>query len=899
MIHSCLVLSRIGGMISTTKLIMGKGLGLLIPLSCSSKNNNRKPECTGLYVAHTIRSALKEHKNKHIPLWDINHVSGFVFQSSVHNMVEAGDSTVNKQGLNPVAKEVCDEEGVTCFVEAGTVVSTKPSAGTMSVHRPSSDVLISEFLARPVLLDTFAWSSASTNGSTLSTQVPSSYIVTGDWAEKLRGFQLFRGTFVIRIELNPSPFMAGALVGSWMPQNKNTISQPATLVGAYQLPHVFITARDTTAEFRIPFVSPYQYHDKGKAAGERDCWGTFRLLVASQLSVGASSPYSTLDVAVYGHWEDVEITSPILPQSNMTFESFRKDKPISKGLKKVSKLAGAFKDVPVIGTMASSVEWAASLAGGVASALGFSKPIVQEPPGYVANRNNPYAHISEGPVVNYSLASIANPSVSSDNQCTYTDEDEMSLEYLYQIPNYVSSIAWSGANATGTVLLNRAITPRTLYGASGSVPAPGAQGNALYTHGGPLNFLSHIFTMWRGSINLHLKFVKTGFHTGRIQVVWTPYNAGTLGAAPTIANSMFSLRHIIDIRDQDEYVVNLPYLVRDEYLRTAGTSLSETHMGVVTISVLNELRYPETVGSSIQLLEFYTAGDDFEFQAPGLVKVEPFTFQSNVKYMTSRVTRDLGPSVNCCSESITSLKQLADKADFASINGNLTLSSSGETVLVLDPWHSGYTYLASSTTLSRGAIDTMSFIGSLYAYQTGSVEIGAVALSGFSCNVSYIPYYLSEMIDAFGAATYNFVTRYTNVRSAVAATPAFATPTSMGLSTAWPCHKLLGATKCNSAILSSTVNTSSVTYMPVHAHYVSKFPVSFVAHTAGALNAATTVLNADTQPYPAGTIIINSTSLIPGATSNMTFFRSTGDDFRFKGFTGCPYLLNNSVAATN
>lgn len=887
---------RTGGAISTTKLIMGNGLGRSFPLSCSSKNNISIPEYTGLIVVHTTNSASHEYNKGHARQC-IEYAHGFVFQSDVHNRVESGDSTVNKQGLNPVATEVCHEDGLTCYVEAGAVVSTDTRGSRMSVVRPSSDVLISEFLARPILLSAINWASSSVNGSTIATIDPSSYLVTGDWAEKLRGFQLFRGTFVIRIELNPSPFMAGALLGSWMPHVFNTISQPGTLVGAYQLPHVLVTTRDTAAEFRIPFISPYQYHDKSEPAAARACWGAFRLMVASQLAIGATSPYSNVSLAIYGHWEDVDITAPILPQSNMTFESFRSNKPISKGLKSVSKVAGAFKGVPVIGTMAATVEWAASLAGGVASALGFGKPIAQEPGAIMVPRINPYTHLGEGPVTHPSMATLSNPGVASTDECTYTDEDEMSLEYLYKVPNYVSSIAWSGSNVNGTVLMQRALSPRMLIGTTATATAP--VGTVTYTHGGPLNYLSHMFTMWRGSLNLHLKFVKTGFHTGRIQIVWTPFNDATLSVAPTIANSMFTLRHIVDIRDQDEYVVNLPYLVRDQYLRTGGTDLPSTYMGTVTVSVLNELRYPETVASTIQMLEFYTAGDDFEFQAPGICEAEPFAFQSNMKFMTTGVSRSLGPSVHCASESITSLKQLTDKDDFSTAYSGAVGTVTNQSIAVIDPWYSGYTLLPTSASASRGNIDTMSFVGAMYAYQVGSVNVALMLNNAAIGNVCYVPYYLSSLLNSFGTFTYTHCGFYHLVRSASAVTPAFDTPNALGtpINANWPIYRTLGSTKYSSYGLNTQVSTPVIGYCMEHAHYVAKYPVSFISHSGGALNAAATAPNADTMPYPAGTFVAAlqfSTSIATGYRQ----YRSTGDDFRFKAFTGCPYLLITPLATT-
>ena len=72
---------------------------------------------------------------------------------------------------------------------------------------------------------------------------------------------------------------------------------------------------------------------------------------------------------------------------------------------------------------------------------------------------------------------------------------------------------------------------------------------------------------WRGSINLHLKIIKTDYHSGRLLVTITPDDAGL---APNNSQSTYSLRQVIDIRQNTEHVINLPYLRNFNFLRAVS-----------------------------------------------------------------------------------------------------------------------------------------------------------------------------------------------------------------------------------------------------------------------------------------------------------------------------------------
>lgn len=867
-------------------------------LLCSSKELFTYHECTGLFDVPTHREGVifsAHNETNNVDSSDaINYGFGdLILQSKVESRVEFGDTTTGRDGtnLNAVSVERCDDTSTTCFVEAGGVVEVPIRADKLSISRFSSDVTIAEFLKRPMLIQNLAWSTSNSTGTVFNTYNPDNFLyagstfpgVTDAWFQKLKGFNLMRGTFVMRIELNASPFMAGALIASWMPQTVLGVSaaRPTTLIGAYQLPHVVVSTRDTTAEIRIPCISPYGYFQQGHSL-DNDVWGRISLIVASQLTVGPSAPISSCDVSVYGYWEDVELAAPIVPQSKTTHESLMPGKTVSSSMKKVAKVAGAFKDVPVISGIASSVQWAANLAGGVASALGFANPVLNVNPGIIVTRPQPYAHISDGPVATYPMSTVMDAAVTVDTDHTITQEDEMSLEFLKRVPTYMGEVVWNTSSPTGTVLISKRLCPRVL---ATTTTDTAFTPPLVYTHGGPLNYCSHLFTMWRGSLVLHLKFIKTAFHTGRIQITWSPTEE-VLGTAPTVTNSMYSLRHILDIRDQDEYTVNLPYLLRSQYLPTDSGNNYYFASGTLTVSVLNELRAPETCASSIRLLEFYTGGPDLEFQAPGIFEPEPLRLQASTHYFEkNEPARSLVPSEKCMSESVTSLRQLTSKASLCT-STITNIPTSARAIMVIDPYHIGVAYSASSSgtpAVLRGNIDTVSLIGCMYAYQSGSVDLyvenpGTTNPIGFTC----APGLLQRLASAYPSVSYNYASVFNP--ASTDKVPRLVTPQQTTMTSTAAFSNLAG---------SPYVPSYATNGFGVHVHYVSKFPASMVFPTYNWTTAGG-FPNPDSFPFSTQCVAFNVFS--ESSAKAMVLRRSTGDDHRFKMFTGCPPLLISQLS---
>lgn len=481
------------------------------------------------------------------------------------------------------------------------------------------------FFAKPIRLVGLDWAIASLPGDTLYfTDVITALKAQSMWADKLKGFRYFRGTAVFRLQVNAQPFQQGRLIMYFNPHEKHM--DPVirnwrldNLACYTQLPHVELDCRDTTAVIKIPYVAPTAYVD---LVDELIDWGRLHVSVLSPLDSGDGS---ALECSVWLNFEDVEFAGPIVPQSGMRARRTKikarsigsmpiaaeeaaiatAGGPVTKFIGKAQSVASVLSGVPLLSTVAAPAVWALGLAGKVTGVFGWSKPNSDSAASYYIDRPLRHVNNSNGLNMSESMAMIADPSVSCMPSFAGTDEDEMSFGYLKTHMTYVSSFDWSLTDPHDATLYDFYISPREL-GYSKTFALPGVN---LFTRTYPPMFkIAQHFKYYRGGIKLHIKIVKTDYHSGRLDISFVPSH-GTV-TPPTTLNASYALREIVDIRETSEIVLTLPFLQHVSYLDW------NVAMGRLTIKVLNELRAPEAAANNVQVLMYYGPADDFEVAVP-------------------------------------------------------------------------------------------------------------------------------------------------------------------------------------------------------------------------------------------------------------------------------------------
>lgn len=510
----------------------------------------------------------------------------------------------------------------TTVVEDGkvdTVSFTNESVNKYAIINQS----MADFLAKPYLYHQGSWTTAqaaNTNLSTFSTKT--AIAANAFWVDKLEGFNLYRGTAVVRVQINANPFQQGRLLLRFLPCALET-SAASTPYGNYsntnlalktQHPNVELDAHHSSCVLEIPYVTPTSWYSK--STGSYD-WGVFSLDVLSPLRTGSSGE-TTVDFSIWVSFKDFEMAAPIVPQSSLSTKkrykatSIRQEERqankvgVSEGILLSTKsLADSMSRIPLLKPITEPASWIMGALATTAGYLGYSKPVSQEPSQFMVQQYQRYGAVSNGVSPAIPLSLISDNSLTLDTQNSIRDVDEMSFAFLKGVPSMIYTGTWTTSQASGTTLYQKQITPSTLYQSGTKVQS----GHTLtYGVGPPIFYLAGCFSYWRGCVKLTIRIPKTAFHTGRLQITWTPTSGSVV--APTLATGNVALREIIDLKDGDEFTLDLPYLLDVNYLPIASYS------GQIDIIVLNELRGPETASSTLDLLFYYSGGDDFEFSMP-------------------------------------------------------------------------------------------------------------------------------------------------------------------------------------------------------------------------------------------------------------------------------------------
>jgi len=792
--------------------------------------------------------------------------------SKGENLIDSG-STTNDVILNNV---VCDPAKTTCFVEDESLVKTSLKLSPIENDYEIKFETIKDFLGKPYLLQSFAWGTGSAENSNLYlVDIAPTLASVAVWADKIRGFELIRGTFNLRVQINASPFQAGKILLHYLPNYADRVAidplfaarYNTLMIQKYQHPHILLDCRDTVAIFSVPYISPSPFYDVKSATYD---WGRIFLDVASPLAIGTGAAVgtTTAEVTVFGYWSDVELAAPIRPQSNKK-EKFVARKgadleerehaigPITHGLRAVSSAASTLSSIPVLSPIMNTVSWAADVGSQIASIFGWSKPRSNDAVMIMARQPMRYSGTNDGPDTSLPIALTSTNAIEITDDYSITSEDEMSLKYLLSVPTYTDRITWTTSQASGSSLLIQDVRPQVLM--EQTTNTVGAF-NHFARFGAPLYYLSNFFGFWRGSMTLHIKIAKTMYHSGKLLITFTPIESTLV--SPGVTDSIYSLREIIDIREQSEITLKLPYMLHRHYLSPSQ------NMGRVNIYVLNDLRCPETVAQSVDLLVFWKAGDDFEYQSPVAPTVGAGIYTPQSDTVETIINSGIAETaVKPCStkyssksigEHFLSIKNLLNRN--SQLIPAVTSQNYTGLTFTLNPWHiSGITNVPAVGTIRSGAYsaDAFSYLAPMYNYYRGKSRVLLTADSANNINVFNDNGYFSSVSSTnyFAISGTTYGTNQTVTLTSDRDRNVFNTPVASG---------------------------GNHGYQFAHVPYYSKYPVSFTQVWTG----GTTNFYAD-ETQPTSSVCFAATANLGSST---VVQRSFCDDFQLSFFIGCPGL---------
>ncbi len=824
-----------------------------------------------------------------------NDASASVTQGSVEpagsaNLFPIVDST--GEGLTSAT-------ATTQFISDKNVVAASkifPTQIDRLVYDSSSDQLsqdVKTFLAKPVVLQAGVFTNSDTFSSFNTGYAPYDLFSVSPqiYKPKIEGYLGFRATTVFRLVVNANRFQQGRYLLSYLHLggvNAGSIvsgdvinDHMNTLVQRTTLPHVEIDlCCDTEATLKVPFNSAMNFfpftlfNNTGLQVG---AWGSYHISPYDPLT--SASGNLSCSFTLYGWFEDVTLIGAAVPQSLRNVFISKKTRksdteieqdsagvgPISSALIKVRDASNILSNVPLLSSYASGVSWFADIGAATAKVFGWSKPINLESSNRMTQNYLPYAANTDGPDMSFPLSLSYTNSVGTANGFSGTDVDEMDFSFLQTIPVFMSKSTWAVGSVSGTTLIDVFVSP------SENIFTTVAN-SVTFKHYSPLSFIASHFQYWRGSIVYKLKFVKTEFHSGRLVVAFLPANFNVAGPNLTIDNSVFTHRHIIDIREANEFTFAVPYIADSPYRFTTVSNI-QAYIGAFKVFVLDPLVAPASVSQSITIIVEKAGGPDMEFAVPQPSLDNYFT---GVVPQSGNIFGSLNEASNVCSNADTTIGSSLIKSD-----GNLnSLHCIGEKInsfraLLKLP---NYLVLASAPTIAN-YLNIVPF-GVQCGTVIGTVNTGPSVLSDLYARLA------SCYVYSRGGVRLKFLDN-----ASVTATQPIAVTLDTRPASSTTRSNLFTWSALNAAGTANTTdhNNMPITYyrtgysgevqIPQYHRYHSRVNSDCMLNAARPYN--------DASPFLAPRVFVTRAT-IPVSTSGASVLRSISDDGNFGCFTSIP-----------
>jgi hypothetical protein len=205
---------------------------------------------------------------------------------------------------------------------------------------------------------------------------------------------------------------------------------------------------------------------------------------------------------------------------------------------------------------------------------------------------------------------------------------------------------------------------------------------------------------------------------------------------PTIAQSEYVYREIVDIREADEFEICVPYINKQPFRSTIG---AYDNVATLSITVLDALVAPATVTSNVYIMCELSGGSDLCFASPRpflYTPIVPSAYQmsecllasTNIGGTDVRDLTDVARSVTQ-GESCTSLRQLVKR--YSPMTTTFSLAALVATNYVVPPFGSfiatsnGTVVAGNNTNVSS---DIYTVLSTIYAFSRGGVRLAVVPL---------------------------------------------------------------------------------------------------------------------------------------------------------------------------
>jgi len=554
--------------------------------------------------------------------------------SPIHEETETSENTVELDSSNivPQAGEFCHEEPAQNYTQTQVMgfvdqnpsyvceIASDPDPTSTSVA--NADCTLGEFMSRPVKIATYSWPVGTPNGINQLLYPWTAFLRNRRVVNRLTTFRNIRGKLHVKFLVNGNNFYYGRMLVSYLPYGSygsgnfanarplGPLTPPIDTVAATCRPHIYLDPSTSQGgEMVLPFFN------------QNDALATPSLTDAELNSMGVlwltsltpmfhtNGGTTAVTVTVYAWMTDVHMYGPtetnasiLVPQSGTEYGTGVISKPMS-GL---ARFASAMKDAPIIGPYAMATSLAATATGQIASLFGFSRPrILSDPvpmvPMLCGNMSNYNANDTS-----ISLALDSKQEVTIDPRVVgLSSADELSLHHIASKESLMGRVQWNVGTPENAILHTNYVTP-CFYRSSG--PPGGTQEIALSSCG----FATYAFAYWRGTVKFRFQIVASGYHKGRLKVVFDPWTTSFAAEDNTAYTRIVDLAQERDFEVDCTWQNNRPSASVAYFSNFGASALpvqSNFTNGAISLYVLNELVGPSATTNPIYINVFISCPD--------------------------------------------------------------------------------------------------------------------------------------------------------------------------------------------------------------------------------------------------------------------------------------------------
>lgn len=536
-----------------------------------------------------------------------------------HNL-QLEDEDVKPHSEEIQSEEVVTEQNVT-FTDsnAGHIVDFSQYDDPLRSQPLNTDATLDNFFSRPIKIAQFELPIGSFFFQKIDPW--SLYFNNERVINRIANYKLMRADLHVKIILNGNSFHYGRMIVAYNPlrlQDQLTTNRAffnVDVVAASQRPHIFLNPTVSEGgEMKLPFF--YYKNLLDVVTGEWNQLGEldFHTINPVKHANGAADPVT---VTTFAWAENVRFSIPtsVNPSSIVPQADEYGQKPVSRVAGAVAKMAGWLTKVPVISPFARATEIGATAAGAIATLFGYSSPVMTE---YSQYRPVPKTNMANTNLDNDAakLTVDIKQELSIDPRTVgLPPEDQMNVSCIAQKESFIQSFPWEVETPPETLLFQMVVDPAVHREFNGE------------RHFTAPAFAVMPFKYWRGGMTFRFMVISSGYHKGRLKIVYDPE------AGPESAEYNTAYTTIVDISEETDFSIDVGWgqattwrehagLNGYQYVQngvTAPYTSSNVSFGNGTISVyvVNSLTVPNsTINNDIFVNCFVKMMDDFEVCVP-------------------------------------------------------------------------------------------------------------------------------------------------------------------------------------------------------------------------------------------------------------------------------------------